>query len=438
MCGPAFFTNTGQKFISVEGINFTHGQGGVVWWGSDGGNHGKHITVRDGWIKYIVNLHGGSNAALVTSRRAGSDVLHGDPEDGIAQMGEYNSVVACSLDYGRDPRVQQGSGLGFNFYAQWYLKLDSNYVGPNLTECGIYYKGLFILPWLDSCSASKPGWQCSNNYIKLGGRMNYAIQQQATIHHMWIYGNVIDCSNLGGGISMLMDDDGSGQHGEELYILSNTIYNPKDGSNNWKCIAWAAYDAIGSDSTTLYQKYNVIYNTDGSSYYPWATKMTQGAYEAMQECDSNLYYDGAATFYYETSGGSGPTGNGVLSWWQSNYGFDNNAVTDDPGFNNAAAGDFSRPSASAEMCVTYGGQTWSVFGAWQPDEPLYSCGDVTGDCAIDIDDIAFLVNYVFEGGPAPNPSESGDVDCSGEIDIDDIVYFVAYIFTGGPELCPTC
>ncbi len=66
------------------------------------------------------------------------------------------------------------------------------------------------------------------------------------------------------------------------------------------------------------------------------------------------------------------------------------------------------------------------------------CGDVNGSFAVDIDDVVYIVNYIFSGGPPPNPMESGDVDCSGNVDIDDVVYLINYIFTGGPEPCAAC
>lgn len=65
-------------------------------------------------------------------------------------------------------------------------------------------------------------------------------------------------------------------------------------------------------------------------------------------------------------------------------------------------------------------------------EELAMTGDADGSGDIDIDDVVFEINYIFAGGPAPDPYESGDSDCSGAIDIDDVVYLISYIFSGGP------
>jgi aminopeptidase YwaD len=68
------------------------------------------------------------------------------------------------------------------------------------------------------------------------------------------------------------------------------------------------------------------------------------------------------------------------------------------------------------------------------EEPPY-CGDSDGNEAIDIDDIVFLVTYIFTGGPPPDPPDRGDADCSGGIDIDDVVYLIMYVFLGGHAPC---
>lgn len=65
----------------------------------------------------------------------------------------------------------------------------------------------------------------------------------------------------------------------------------------------------------------------------------------------------------------------------------------------------------------------------------YICGDADASGAVDIDDVVYLLNYIFVDGPAPVPLESGDANCSGDIDIDDVVYLISYIFAGGPAPC---
>ncbi|MCK4626235.1 MAG: SBBP repeat-containing protein [Phycisphaerae bacterium] len=67
-------------------------------------------------------------------------------------------------------------------------------------------------------------------------------------------------------------------------------------------------------------------------------------------------------------------------------------------------------------------------------------GDVdhSGILPIDIADLVYLVDYMFNEGPEPPCWDEGDVDASGvmPIDIADLVYLVDYMFNSGPEPPP--
>jgi hypothetical protein len=88
------------------------------------------------------------------------------------------------------------------------------------------------------------------------------------------------------------------------------------------------------------------------------------------------------------------------------------------------AGAFSRFVQRGELLILSGSA-----------EPPFICGDADGSGDIDIDDVVYLINYIFAGGPEPSPYEAGDADCSSGVDIDDVVYTVQYIFSGGSEPC---
>lgn len=64
------------------------------------------------------------------------------------------------------------------------------------------------------------------------------------------------------------------------------------------------------------------------------------------------------------------------------------------------------------------------------------CGDANSNGTLDIDDVVYLINYLYGSGPPPNPVEIGNVNCDDITDIDDIVYLIQYLFAGGPE--PDC
>lgn len=68
----------------------------------------------------------------------------------------------------------------------------------------------------------------------------------------------------------------------------------------------------------------------------------------------------------------------------------------------------------------------------------YICGDTNGDGRINNNDLVYLINHLFRGGPAPDPPEAGDVNCDGGLNVPDVVYFVEATFARGPELCANC
>jgi C1A family cysteine protease len=68
---------------------------------------------------------------------------------------------------------------------------------------------------------------------------------------------------------------------------------------------------------------------------------------------------------------------------------------------------------------------------WLETPWLFVPGDVSGDKVVNVGDVVYLVNYLFKGGPAPNPMVSGDVNSDCKVDVGDVVYLVNYLFKGG-------
>ncbi len=77
-----------------------------------------------------------------------------------------------------------------------------------------------------------------------------------------------------------------------------------------------------------------------------------------------------------------------------------------------------------------------------PDEPVVGVevsmypgrGDVTAPaCLIELADPVFLINYILKNGPAPDPLCMGDCDPShdGMVDIADVMYLLQYLYQGG-------
>jgi hypothetical protein len=61
----------------------------------------------------------------------------------------------------------------------------------------------------------------------------------------------------------------------------------------------------------------------------------------------------------------------------------------------------------------------------------YVPGDVNADKVVDVGDVVYLINYLFKGGPAPNPMAAGDANGDCVVDVGDVVYMINYLFKHG-------
>jgi hypothetical protein len=73
--------------------------------------------------------------------------------------------------------------------------------------------------------------------------------------------------------------------------------------------------------------------------------------------------------------------------------------------------------------------------ACQVEDPI-AHGDANADGAIDLDDVIYVLNYLFEAGPAPVPLACGDATRDTIVDFRDAVYLLNYLFRDGPP--PSC
>lgn len=75
--------------------------------------------------------------------------------------------------------------------------------------------------------------------------------------------------------------------------------------------------------------------------------------------------------------------------------------------------------------------------------PEYLHGDANRDGKKNVSDVIYLINYLFKGGPAPDPVNLGDVNfCKenppvqpGQPTVADVIYLVNYLFKGGKPPC---
>lgn len=87
------------------------------------------------------------------------------------------------------------------------------------------------------------------------------------------------------------------------------------------------------------------------------------------------------------------------------------------------------PDDSVITELTFGGY-W--FFHRKNTSSIYIPGDVNADGNVNIGDAVYLINYIFKGGPPPQPVLCvGDVNDDGSVNIGDAVHMINYVFKGG-------
>jgi hypothetical protein len=65
-------------------------------------------------------------------------------------------------------------------------------------------------------------------------------------------------------------------------------------------------------------------------------------------------------------------------------------------------------------------------------------GDVSGDSAVGLGDVVYLITYLYKGGPPPCIPEAADVTGDCVVGLGDVVYLITYQYKGGPPPLPGC
>ncbi|HWR82815.1 MAG TPA: FlgD immunoglobulin-like domain containing protein [Candidatus Deferrimicrobium sp.] len=69
----------------------------------------------------------------------------------------------------------------------------------------------------------------------------------------------------------------------------------------------------------------------------------------------------------------------------------------------------------------------------------YIPGDVNDDGTVNIEDMTYLIAFLFSGGPAPVPHMCvADIDASGGVNVSDLTWLVAFLFTQGAAPLDGC
>ena len=90
----------------------------------------------------------------------------------------------------------------------------------------------------------------------------------------------------------------------------------------------------------------------------------------------------------------------------------------------------------------FGSQAWGEAPWGEGAVTLSATGQVgsvtaAADANVNVTDVIHLINYLFKGGPPPQPiSACGDVQCDGNVNVTDAIFMINYLFKGGPP--PGC
>lgn len=335
--------------VSVSGADYVEFHGLYVGYGSprvfNSDDIDDNILIRDCKMTHAAGWNGVNASVIYTGAtaepgRTGWRLINDSlgyawGHDGIDQGGPYGQI-----NY-----EENTNGYIVALYAMKGMVVDSCTIYGHHSRYGFYAKndGLTI-PFFEADTIRNSTFDTEGP----GGTPSsgVGINLRTRFLNCMIYGNTfINDSNA------IIVSYGRTTGSGGTRIFNNTFY---DCASALSHVTPDPYE-----DTSLHFKYNVIAVSSGATNIALLSADTNNADGYI--VDSNLYYGpGGEGFTVDTEGVS------YATWSSGNYSWDvNSTIGTDPGFNNAGAGDFSRPSASSEMNRTYGGQTWTVYGAVQ-------------------------------------------------------------------------
>jgi len=186
-------------------------------------------------------------------------------------------------------------------------------------------------------------------------------------NHDSVYG----CIFVDGDHSIFYQADGQQSGGavsnDTSFVGNNTFYNTGD----FFYVGEFLNERCGLDHTI---KYNVIHDyRPGAGFDGDVGGFGIGNYPTDPECvpvfgvvDSNAYHDPDSSPTFDKPG----TGSGIsITQWRASPSFDVNSVVSGSALlTDPANGDYSPTASVPAMSLTYGGRTWTKWGAVQESE----------------------------------------------------------------------
>lgn len=316
---PAVWFNKGQDYVTIWGFKMRYGQVGVIYFSGHCGadyNHIEHCNLSG------VACTTGTNIGCIESQTCGDDPTF---HHKFAEIRACTLANAASFHGGQDTHTYGWGSFSFS-----HTVIESNYVDGT---------------W---------GFEPAIGFLLKGGGVGNVIR----------YNVVNDVPYMGIGIAAAHRDDSiygniiiGGKYG--IFVNHPTWgYRPFCGNNTvYNSSVWAMniyfQDFISNDPGTV--RYNIFQRGQGNQF---DMRLDTTGWKI----DSNMYC-GGGLFNIESEG--------ILDWSEWSAIFDlNGSYGVDPGFDSVGAVNpwigFRRSQAPQEMNVTYGGRTWTIFGAVQP------------------------------------------------------------------------
>lgn len=340
------FAYSADSFL-VYGLELKYGSGSLIWM-NPYVEPTIGATFRNCKFSMVQGQYGGNPALVATSSNGAYNINSGIRFVRDSMTGCYAITNDGTAEY------FSKKGWLIDDYSMKNCTVDSNWFYGHASSGAVYLKHAYA-----GTHEPRINWVIAYNDFNMTGGSGHGIYVYAEAEECMIYGNTFRGNGLGGVAFKFFP--GSWLVGSigRLMFTNNSIYgmNPvrfDDEDNHYQ-------NEGGPVPADCIFKYNAIYVTGNMSAlfdtYPY------GADSMWAEIDSNMYYS-SGTSTWEDADVTTTT----FSTWQSTGGWDAHSTDDtDPAFNSAATGDFSRPAASGEMDTTYGGQTWTVWGAIQAE-----------------------------------------------------------------------
>jgi immune inhibitor A len=180
--------------------------------------------------------------------------------------------------------------------------------------------------------------------------------------------------------------------------------------------------------------------TTAASFWVNADNQSPGAFDLISPADSLLVSESNPVFHWSHSSDGDLYDNLSYSY----------VVDTDGGFATAdTISGLTDSTYTMTDSITLGMEYyWKVlalddFGAVTQSSQVFMfstllSGDANTDGLVNVGDVVFIINYVFRGGPAPDPLKAGDVNLDCTTDVGDAVYLINFIFREGDPPNPGC